>query len=65
MNTCTVSATVEEMSVDEGRAMFDGLAKDRLGLGRAEFLQRLDVGEYDGSEDEDVIRLSVLAPFGR
>lgn len=65
MSSCTVTATVEEMSVADGRRMVDLMAKDRLGIGREEFLRRLDGGEYHDSEDENIVRLVMLAPFGR
>ena len=65
MSTCEVTATVEEMSTTEGRQLVDGLARDRLGIGAEDFLARLDAGEYDGIDDEDVIQLRMLAPFAR
>lgn len=65
MSVAAVSASIEEMTVEEGRALVDGLARDRLGIGREEFLRRLASGEYDEDEREDVVRLKVLAPFGR
>ncbi|MGL4176531.1 MAG: hypothetical protein ACRCSN_10675 [Dermatophilaceae bacterium] len=63
--SATCDAVVEEMTVDEGRRMLDALTCDRLGLSREEFLRRLDDGEYEGTDSEDVIRLRLLAPFGR
>lgn len=63
-STC-VDVAVEETTVDEGRAMFDGLVFDRLGIGREEFLRRMDAGDYDDTDSEDVIRLRLLAPFAR
>ncbi len=66
VGTCTVPGVdVEEMTVDEGRAMFDALCRDRLGVGREEFLRRLDAGAYDDTDSEDVVRLRIMAPFGR
>lgn len=66
MYGATASACeVEELSVDEGRRMFGGQVRDRLGIGPGEFLRRLDAGEYDDAEDEAVLRLRMLAPFGR
>lgn len=56
---------VEEMTVDEGRAMLNQQTMDRLGISRAEFLRRLDAGEYHDTDDENVVRLAMLAPFGR
>lgn len=65
MGACTVTATVEEATVDEGRQMVDAMAKDLLAIDRVEFLRRLDSGAYDDSEDENVLRLVMLAPFAR
>jgi hypothetical protein len=56
---------VEEMSTAEGRSMLHGLARDTLGISGDEFLVRLDEGEYDTMEQEDVLRLVMLAPFAR
>lgn len=56
---------VEEMSVEDGRAMLHTQTCDKLGIDRQEFLKRLDAGEYQDTEDESVLRLVMLAPFGR
>lgn len=60
-----MSGTVvtEELSEDEGRAMFEGLVRDRLGLSRAEFLERLSAGDFDDTHSEDVAWLEMLIPF--
>lgn len=65
VSTCEVTAAVEEISASEGRELVDGLARDRFGISAEDFLSRLDAGEYDGVDDEDVIRLRMLAPFAR
>lgn len=65
MSTCEVTATVEEMSTVEGRELVDGLTRDRLGISAEDFLGRLDAGDYDGVDDEDIIQLRMLAPFAR
>lgn len=65
MSTCEVTATVEEISASDGRELVDGLARDRFNISAEEFLSRLDAGEYDGVDEEDVIRLRMLAPFAR
>lgn len=65
MSVAAVTATIEELTVEEGRALVDALAHDRLGIGREEFLRRLDSGDYDHDEHEDVVRLKMLAPFAR
>jgi len=58
-------AEVEEMSTAEGRRMLQGLTRDTLGISVDDFLSRLDAGEYDTAEQEDVLRLVMLAPFAR
>lgn len=60
-----VATDVEELTVAESHAFFNRLSRDRLGIGRQEFLERLDAGEYDTTDSEDVIRLRILAPFAR
>jgi hypothetical protein len=56
---------VEEMTLVEGRSMLNRQTMDRLGISREEFLRRLDAGEYHATDDENVVRLAMLAPFGR
>lgn len=56
---------VEELTPSESHAMFNRLSRDRLGISRLEFLERLDRGEYDNTDSEDVIRLRIMAPFAR
>ena len=56
---------VEELTTAESHAMFNRLSRDRLGISRREFLDRLDRGEYDNTDSEDVIRLRIMAPFAR
>lgn len=58
-------AEVEEMTVEQGRAMLGGLAHDTLGISADEFLARLDAGAYDDVEREDVLRMVMLVPFAR
>jgi hypothetical protein len=61
----TEPAEVEELTPAESHAMFNRLSQDRLGISRLEFLERLDRGEYDNTDSEDVIRLRIMAPFAR
>lgn len=56
---------VVEVSLEDGREKLDQRTKDRLGIGVDEFLRRLDAGEYMSTDDEDVLRLVMLAPFAR
>jgi len=65
MSRVLAHAEVEEMTRDEGRRMLHEQTCDKLGVSREEFLRRLDAGEYNGTEDETVLRLAMLAPFGR
>jgi hypothetical protein len=65
MTVQTEGAVVEEMTADESRADFNAQVSDRLGITGPEFLERLDRGDYDNTDSEDVIRLRILAPFGR
>lgn len=60
----TVS-TAEEVAAAESRAAMSSLISDRLGITREEFLQKLDAGEYDASDEEMVLHLVTLAPFAR
>jgi hypothetical protein len=64
-DTMREAVTVEEMSREDGRAMLRAQAFDKLGISADEFLKRLDAGEYADTDDEGVVRLAMLAPFGR
>ena len=64
MSTMQV-VTVDEVSLSEGREMLRMQVSDRLGISLDEFFQRLDAGEFDESDDENVFRLVMLAPFAR
>lgn len=64
----TIELTVPaaaELSVDESRQMMSSLIRDRLSISREDFLARLDAGEYQASEDVEVLHLVTLAPFAR
>lgn len=57
---------VEEISETEGRHMLNNLARTTLGISRESFLANLDAGVYGGMmEDERILNLVMLAPFGR
>ncbi|CAG7844682.1 hypothetical protein USB125703_00926 [Pseudoclavibacter triregionum] len=60
-----VAPQSEELSVEESRAQMDALIRDRLGIGREEFLRRVDVGEYADEDDDQVLMLLTLVPFAR
>lgn len=59
------SVEVEEMSAEDGRRMLHAQTMDKLGISAVEFLRRLDAGMYNDTDDEAVVRLAMLAPFGR
>ena len=65
MSVYTAGAVVEEMTLEDSRAAFGAEVSDRLGITREQFLESLDRGDYDETDSEDIIRLSILAPFGR
>ena len=55
---------------EDGRAMFDALARKTLGISGDEFIRRYEAGEYRGLPCNDaanwpLIRLSMLIPCGR
>lgn len=57
------------LDAEEERAFFDEQARAMLGISGAEFLRRLDAGEYDAIADDpaypDVMYLIMLSSFGR
>lgn len=59
------TSSVVEMSTEAGRAMLRGQVRDRLGITLDEFLDRVDRGDYDATDDDQVLRLVMLAPFAR
>jgi hypothetical protein len=67
METCMADVEVRELTVYESHQMFDALARKSLGIGRIEFLARLDQGELnlDVDEDQALVKLRMLAPFAR
>lgn len=65
MSVYTEGAVVEEMTLEDSRAAFGAEVSDRLGITREQFLEALDRGDYDKTDSEDIIRLYILAPFGR
>jgi len=66
MDACVEAAVVvEEVDAATGRSELDHLTQDRLGISVEEFLARLDRGEYDDTEDDQILRLVMFAPFAR
>jgi hypothetical protein len=59
-------STVEELTVDEARALFDKAARERLGISGEEFLRRYDANDIPPDwPHEQVSWLAMLTPFGR
>lgn len=57
---------IHEMSVEEGEAMFDSLARSSMNMSGEEFIRAWESGEFDNQpETPEVIRLVLLIPFTR
>lgn len=54
---------VVEVSEADGREALRLQVADRLGIALPDFLERLAAGEYDDCDDDNVLRLVMLAPF--
>ena len=64
MSTFTIDGTVTELTPEEGRKLFDNLARSELGVSGEEFLRRLAEGDIPDEWSEDAIsRLEILTPF--
>jgi hypothetical protein len=64
MSTFTIDDTVTELTPEEGRKLFDNLARTELGVSGEEFLRRLTNGDIPEEWSEDAIsRLEILTPF--
>jgi hypothetical protein len=55
---------VVEVTPDEGAALLDAAARDKLHISGEEFLRRYDAGELD-REDLAVLDVEILVPFAR
>ena len=64
MDTAT-GTEVEELSREAGEEFLRARVSDRLGLTLDVFLAKVDAGEFDGTEDRDVLFLLTLVPFAR
>jgi hypothetical protein len=58
------------VSAEEGRALFDGRARETVGMSGDEFIRRWDAGEFrpvacNTPEGRKINRLVMLMPFGR
>ena len=56
---------VIELSREEGIAMFDRQARERLGMSGEEFLQKWEAGEIEDPDRNDVMMLVMMIPFTR
>lgn len=59
---------VEELTSEQGTAMFDRLSQETLGISGLEFLTNYDKGVYTGHDcgkRDDLCRLIMLIPFAR
>lgn len=57
--------SIQELDQHEGFVLLDGQTRKHLGIGAEEFLAKWDAGELDDSDDPDIVRISLLIPFGR
>lgn len=58
------SSSTRSLTRDEARSLFDGRAQKFLGVSGPEFIRRWDAGEFD-PQDDRVLRVAMLLPFGR
>ena len=67
MPTVPYIPTPRQVDADEGMALLDRQAQQRLGISGAEFLHRWDAGEYAGPEGDspEVVRVAALIPLAR
>jgi len=56
---------VQELSAEEGRALFDKTARRILGISGDEFLVRWDRGDYEREHDMAITKVAMLIPFAR
>lgn len=56
---------IEELSFAEGCDMLRHEVGDKLGISIEEFLSKLDSGEFDGTEDDTILRLVTFVPYVR
>jgi len=50
---------------EEGMAMFDRQARERLGMSGEEFLKKWEAGEIEDPDRSDVMMLVMMIPFTR
>lgn len=66
LNDATPEVTVKELTVDEGRALFEQTAQDRLGVSGAEFIKHHEADDFPADWSEQAIQdVEFLLPFVR
>ncbi len=58
-------AKCQELSRDEGRALFDRQARYHLGISGDEFIRAWNAGEFDDPDRPEVMEVVMLLPFAR
>ncbi len=57
---------IRELTGEDARAKFESVVQRRLKMSAAEFLKRLDSGEFNGREEEPrIVRILSLLPLVR
>ena len=56
---------VIELTREEGMAMFDRQARERLGMSGEEFLRRYDADEIEDTTSSDFMRVWMMIPLAR
>lgn len=59
------SVEVDEASHDEGKDILDRASREVLNIPGEEFLAKWDAGDYEGVDDPEITRVSMLIPFAR
>ncbi len=58
-------SSAPELTQEAARELFDQQARLYLGIGREEYLRRLDAGELASNDEPRVAHLMLLLPFAR
>lgn len=54
---------IEILSLEEGRAFFDEMARERLGISGDEFVRRWHAGEWRDDHRSEILELVIMLPF--
>lgn len=58
--------TMREIGIDEGREMFDRIARRTMNMSGEEFIEAWESGKFDGQpETPDLVQLVMLIPITR